>query len=122
MPRLLLTVLCLLSLTSPARTEPTPLQLHLTPHEAFYPTTIQAKLVVEPHYLNRMVCLAWESQEAGSKSSCWQVEGQYAAKVYDHELKHLQPGEYQVMASVIRVRETISTTVQTVRIHDPHRV
>ena len=103
----LLFLISLLTLTSPVASEPPPLALHLTPHVGYAPLQVQARLLVEPNYLNRTLCLMWIRKESSDEgAACWEVNGQYAARAHYRTLPAphygFPFGTYAIQASLVR--------------------
>ena len=118
MIRQLLLSLCLLLTTTPiAALDPSPITLHLSPLVGYRPLTVTARITVEPHYLNRAVCVQWVGEPLEGQG-CWQVEGQYAPRTHYYEIKDLPAGNYKVVALVYRVRESKHSVVIPLRVLD----
>jgi len=116
---LLLPLLLLLTVSAPATSEPPPITLHLTPLVGYRPLNVQARLVIEPDYLNREACLVWiERSGMLDGRACWQVEGQYARRVHYYLIKQLPTGDYRVVAYIVQVRGAKASTAITVRVLD----
>ena len=97
--RVLLLLLLLPSLGAP---EPPPLTLRLVPLVGYQPLHVRATLIIEPNYLNREVCLTWDSGAA-----CWTLNGQYEARIQYRDLpsphRGFETGVYTVRAKLFRV-------------------
>ena len=95
----ILLILSILAVPTAAASEPSPISLHLNPEVGFYPTTVYARIIVEPDYVNRGICVVWISEEkVYDGAGCWSIEGQYAAKVHFYPIKHIPVGVYNVRA------------------------
>ena len=96
--RFLLLFLLLPSLATP---EPPALTLQLIPQVGYRPLRVQAKLIIEPNYLNRGVCLSWDIGAA-----CWSLNGQYEARLQFRDLPAphygFDTGVYTVVAELLR--------------------
>ena len=97
--RFLLLFLLLPSLAAP---EPPPLILRLVPQVGYRPLQVQATLIIEPNYLNRGVCLSWDTGGA-----CWSLNGQYEARIQSRDLPGphyaFETGVYTVTVTLLRV-------------------
>ena len=116
----LLLLLLLLATAAPAAQQPPAISLSLKPQVGYRPLNVAARIVIEPHYLNRGVCIVWESS-IYSGAGCWQVEGQYAPRAHTYTIKNLQtPVDvttvYTVRAELITVRDRIVTPTQLVQV------
>lgn len=89
---------------------PAPLKLVIYPTVSFAPSTLKATITVEPNYLNRAVCLVLDSENYVG-DSCWELDGQYAAKTRTYWYKDLPAGEYEIRAVLTQVRDTITSAV-----------
>lgn len=87
--------------------------LSVSPQTGFAPLSVRAKITIEPNYLNRMLCLVWEGETYGG-SSCWQVEGQYAAKTHWYIIHNLPMGHYEVWAELVTAAGSTKTPTVTV--------
>ena len=113
-----LPLLLLLLLASPSAQQP--ITLSLNPQIGYRPLNVTARISVEPHYLNRGICIVWES-DVYSGAGCWQVEGQYAPRTHVYTIKNLPAvGDgsttYTVWAELITVRTRHVTPPQQVRV------
>ena len=117
--RLLFLALAFLTGPSPSAQSPSPLTLTLHPQIGYRPLTVTATVRIEPHYLNRGVCVVWESP-VYSGAGCWQLEGQYARRTHTYTIKSLPAiGEstaYTVWAELITVRARHVTLSQPVQV------
>lgn len=109
-------LLLVIAMTVALQAEPR-IQLKLDANVGYAPLSINARILVEPSYLNTGVCLDWFSQELEGRA-CWSVEGQYAARTQLYTIKSLPAGDYHVYATVLRVRDYEVTPAQAVRILD----
>ena len=116
----LLLLLLLLATAAPAAQQPPALSLSLNPQVGYQPLTVAARILVEPNYLNRGICVVWESP-IYSGAGCWEIEGQYAKRAQTYTIKALPTIlggqlEYMVWAELIQVQDRIVTPVQPVRV------
>ena len=118
----LLLLLLLLATAAPAAQQPPAISLSLNPQVGYRPLTVAARILIESNYLNRGVCIVWESN-IYSGAGCWQVEGQYAPHAYTYTIKSLpavkdSTTEYSVWVELITVRHRTTTPAQTIRVID----
>ena len=112
--------LLLLATATPAAQQSPAISLTLNPLIGYRPLTVEARVLIEPNYQNRGVCIVWESN-VYSGAGCWQVEGQYAPLAHYYTIKNLQTTVdvttmYTIYAELITVRDRIVTPAQTVQV------
>lgn len=92
--------------------------LTLTPQIAYYPATIHATIKVEPRYDNVMLCIQWEGINGNGPDGkgCWSLDGQYDHRTHFYDIKQLLVGNYDVQATVIRVRGSAQSSRHTIQI------
>ena len=96
---------------------PAPVTFSLVPTQANSPAVINAKITIQPDYLSRQGCIEWDSPEGEAGKHCWPQEGQYAYKTTWFQIFINTPGNYKVVAFVVRVSDTLYATPQTVIIN-----
>ena len=105
--------------SSPASCAPPAISLDLNPHVGFRPLTVQARVSIEPHYLNVGWCLAWVHHDGVYDGShCESLQGQYEARTHYYLLKYLPAGKYQAVATLLRVRDAENTPAQSIEVID----
>lgn len=111
-------IVLLLWLTTAVLAAPSPVAIQLDKRSGFAPLNIRAKITVEPHEDNRMVCLVADGGQY--RSSCWEHVGVKAPVTQWVELKRLQEGAYVVTVAVQRVGGEVETAMVTVCVLGPN--
>lgn len=106
------TLLLLMLAGSPER-----VALTVTPQVTSTPATIRTKITIQPDYLAREVCVSWNSEDGEAGSHCWPHNGEYEHKTAFYNILLHTPGTYVIQATLLRVRDTISSTPQTVLVN-----
>jgi hypothetical protein len=120
MRRLLPLTLLLVSTVSAAHSAPA-ITLQLNPQVGYQPLTVEAQLRVEPNYLNIGTCITWFQTGAefpDGKSCQITNEGRYLPRLTFYTIKALKAGDYDIVASVLRVRDFENTPTQHVKVLD----
>lgn len=79
-----------------------PVALSVRPQMAFAPRDVHFRVRVEPHPLNRILCIQAVSAEGISTQSCKDLEGDRAPRTHEQWFKAMPAGEYDAQAYVIR--------------------
>jgi hypothetical protein len=93
---------CLIVLSASLVSAAAPITLTISHRFGFEPMSVKAKIQIEPHYQNRELCIAAESDQGFARSSCWELNGQYAPITFWYDYKDLPAGRYGVQAVLRR--------------------
>lgn len=126
MKRSLLAILFLLVLfavmaLSPRTTiddDVSPVALRITPESQFEPGRVTYRIYILPHRDNFWFCMGWHNTTTfKSRTSCEQLNGMYAPRVFYQEYTALTGGFYFGFADVYRVpNRRAATTTQQFRV------
>jgi hypothetical protein len=83
-------------------TKRAPLTLSLSSYVAPAPALVTARISVERDARSRLLRVEWWQQDGAGGSHEVMLDGARAAARQDFAIKHIEPGEYQVTASLLR--------------------
>lgn len=95
---------------------PKPVDLSISPRQAFAPVSVQAKITIPPNPNNRSACLSWDSEDGEAGQHCFPVEGDQAARTTFYTFHVNAAGDYQVLVHLIRTTEIISSIPLTLSV------